>query len=234
MLKRMIVLTVVLVVAVALTGCSGSSKTTGNAKDTSDLAARLGTAKTTIDSAETIELSLSTKSLPDGVTGLLSAKGVGNHSPAFKGDVKVVTGGSSLSAKVVAVDGLVYAKTGFSPLYLKINPETLKAPDPAALVATSGGVSDLLPQTTDLKDGGKTRDGSDVLSAIKGTLPGKAVQSLVPSADPTTDFSVTYRLNKDNELHDVSIKGQFYPDGGSITYTVKVSTSDKPVTISKP
>ena len=58
------------------------------------------------------------------MTGLLSAKGKGNHSPAFDGKVKVVTGGSSLDADVIAVEGKVYAKTSFAPVFLTIDPAT--------------------------------------------------------------------------------------------------------------
>ena len=72
-----------------LPGCQGESDT--KESDTSALQKRLSAARTTIDQAETIDVSLTTKSLPDGITGLLSATGQGNHSPAFKGKVKVVT-----------------------------------------------------------------------------------------------------------------------------------------------
>ena len=212
-------------------GCSSSDKPKAEDKT---LAPRLAKAKATLDAAETLTVSLATKSLPSGITGLLSATGDGNHSPAFKGKVKVIAGGASLGADVVAVGGTVYAKTGFSLAFLEIDPASLKAPDPATLIATSGGISDLLIRTTKLTDGGETRDGSTVLASIKGQLPGAIVKSLVPSADPTKTFTVTYRLTADDQLRDASIKGPFYPNSGNITYTIKVSTSDTPVTITKP
>ena len=100
----------VLVAAVlALSGCSGGDKKDSTA-DTAKLQERLATAKQTLDSAETITISLATTKIPSGVSGLLSAKGQGNHAPAFKGKVTVVTGGSSLGADVIAVDGKVLAK----------------------------------------------------------------------------------------------------------------------------
>lgn len=222
-----------LIAALVLSGCSGSKDAPEKSAD-STLAPKLLKAKAALDSAETLDIDLATKSLPTGVTGLLSATGQGNHSPSFKGTVKVVVGGSSLGAEVVAVDGAVYAKTGFSPSFLTIDPASLKAPDPAALVARTGGISDLLIKTTSLSDTGKTRDGATVLAGIKGTLPGAAVQSLVPSADPTKNFTVTYRLADDGMLHDATIVGPFYPNTDAITYTVTVATSDTPVTITKP
>lgn len=213
-----------------LSGC-GDDKPKAEDKT---LAPRLAEAKATLDDAETLTVSLATKGLPTGVTGLLSAKGEGNHSPAFKGKVKVIAGGASIGADVVAVGGIVYAKTGFSPSFVEIDPASLKAPDPASLIATGGGISDLLIKTTKLTAGGKTRDGSAVLSSIKGRLPGNIVQSLVPSADPTKSFSVTYRLSDKGELRDATVKGPFYPKSRDIAYTINVTTSDTPVTITKP
>ena len=221
-----------LAAALLLAGCQGDSDE--KKTDTSELQKRLSAARTVIDEAETIEVSLVAKSLPDGTTGLLSATGQGNHSPAFKGKVKVVTGGSTLSADVVSAEGTLKAKTSFSPLFLTIDPESLGAPDPAALLDAENGVSQILEQTEGLEEGEQSRDGSDVLTTINGTLPGSVVSTIIPSADETKSFNVTYRLTEDDELRDATITGPFYPGGGNVTYTVKLGTSDEPVTIKVP
>lgn len=223
-----------------LGGCSGSSESSsdggdGGSTDTSALSARLAEAKKTLDDAETIEIDLSTKSVPDGVTGLLSATGTGNHSPAFTGKVTVVTGGASLGADVIATGGKVYAKTGFSPDFAPIDPAQLKAPDPATLLSTGDdGLSQILIKTTDLSDGGQSRDGQDVLTTVKGTLPGDVVATIIPSAAASQSFSVVYRLDGDDQLRDATLSGPFYPGGAKVTYTVAVSTSDTPVTVEAP
>lgn len=215
-----------------LAGCQGGSDE--KQTDTSALAQRLSAARTTIDAAETVDISLATKSLPDGVTGLLSATGQGNHEPAFKGTVKVVTGGSTLSAEVVSVGGTLKAKTSFSPVFLEIDPASLKAPDPAVLLDTEDGITQILEETERLEDDGQSRDGSDVLTTITGTLPGDVVQTVIPSADASATFDVKYRLTDDDELRDATIRGPFYPEGGDVTYNVKLATSDEPVTIKVP
>ena len=215
-----------------LAGCSGDSD--DKKFDTSELQKRLSAARTTIDEAETIDVSLAAKSLPDGITGLLSATGQGNHSPAFKGKVKVVTGGSTLSADVVSAEGTLKAKTSFSPLYLEVDPGSLQAPDPAALLDADNGVTRILEETQGLEEGEKSRDGSDVLTAITGTLTGKLVSTIIPSADESASFNVTYRLTDNDELRDATLTGPFYPEGGNVTYIVKLTTSDKPVTIKVP
>jgi len=221
-----------LAAAVLLAGCGGDSD--DEKADTTELQKRLSAARTVIDEAETVEVSLAAKSLPDGVTGLLSATGQGNHSPAFKGKVKVVTGGSTLSADVVSAEGILKAKTSFSPLFLKIDPASLGAPDPAALLDGENGVTQILDQTKGLEQGEKSRDGSDVLTTINGTLPGSVVSAIIPSADEKKSFNVAYRLTEDDELRDATITGPFYPGGGNVTYTVKLATSDEPVTIKVP
>jgi lipoprotein LprG len=215
-----------------LAGCTGSSD--GDKGDPAKLQARLTKAKASLDNAETITISLATAKLPSGVTGLLSAKGKGNHSPAFDGKVKVVTGGSSLDADVIAVQGKVYAKTSFAPVYLTIDPASLKAPDPASLLDPATGITQILVKTKKITDGGKSRDGADVLTTIKGTLPGSLVKDIIPSAAAGKSFAVTYRLDDKNVLRDATLKGPFYPDGGDVTYTVKLTTSDTAVTIEPP
>jgi lipoprotein LprG len=221
-----------------LGGCTGSSDSSdgagGKGGAGGDLAARLTDAKKTLDAAETISISLSTKSIPDGVTGLLSATGKGNHSPAFTGKVTVITGGASLGADVIATGGTVYAKTGFLPDFTPIDPATLKAPDPATLLKADGGITEILTSTEDLAEDGQSRDGKDVLTTIAGTLPGSVVATIIPSAAADQDFDVTYRLDDDDVLRDATLSGPFYPGGSKVTYTVALKTSNTPVTIEAP
>ncbi len=221
-----------LAAALFLAGCQGESD--DPQADTSELQQRLSAARATIDGAETIDISLTAKSLPDGVTGLLSATGQGNHSPAFKGEVKVVTGGSTLSAEVISAGGTLKAKTSFSPVYLQIDPASLKAPDPAQLLDAESGITQILDATEDLEAGEKSRDGSDVLTTISGTLPGSLVRTIIPSADAASTFTARYRLTDDDELRDATLTGSFYPEVDDVTYTVKLATSDEPVEIKVP
>lgn len=232
-MRTRLVLPVLLATGLLISGCSGSSDET-DGDDTAELSTRLAAAKSTIDDAETIAIKLSTKSLPDGITGLLSAEGKGNHSPAFTGEVTVVTGGASLGAEVIAVGGKVYAKTGFLPDFTSIDPAQLKAPDPASLLSTDDGITQILVETDDLAEGKQTRDGKDVLTTITGTLPGHVVRTIIPSADADGTFTVAYRLDDDDELRDTTLTGQFYPGGGKVSYTVTLETSDTPLTVEAP
>ena len=230
---RAALLPLALVLAVLLAGCTGGGDD-GGSTDTAAVQKRLDAAKKTIDDAETVDVSLTTSSVPDGVSGLLSATGKGNHSPAFEGDVKVSSGGATLTAKVIAVDGTVYADTGLTPGYLTIDPASLKAPDPAGLLDPDSGLTSILASTEDLKTGDQSRDGRDVLTSVTGTLPGSVVADIIPSASRQGTFTVTYRLTDEDELRDAKMTGPFYGEGSKVTYTVKLATSDEPVTITAP
>jgi lipoprotein LprG len=67
--------------SVALTGCSGDDSSAADRSPAQVLAA----ARRTLDRTSGVEIGLRTDDLPDGVTGVESAAGVGTHAPAFDG-----------------------------------------------------------------------------------------------------------------------------------------------------
>jgi lipoprotein LprG len=232
MLRRLTLVLVVLLTGGLITACGPDTSDPQEKRDL--LLERLTEARSKIDEAETINLTLGAKTLPDGTSGLLSATGSGNHSPAFKGTVKVITGGATVTAEVVAVGSEVMAKPSFAPMFLTIDPASLKAPNPAALFESATGFSQLLVETKGLKEGEKSRDGKDILTTITGTIPGSIVRAILPSADTAASFPVTYRLTDDNELRDASITGPFYPGIADVTYDLSVTTSKDPISITLP
>jgi len=226
-----LVLTVALASAF-VAGCSSGDDAPSGAS-AEELASRLESARTTLDEAESLEFSITTAELPSGVTGLLSAAGVGNHDPAFEGDVKVSSGGT-IDAEVVAVDDTVYAKTGFAPVFVPVDPTSLGSPDPADLMRADGGITTLLTETGELQEGEQSRDGSNVLTSITGTAAGSVVKSLIPTADEGADFDATYRLTDDDVLRDAKVTGPFYAGSDAVSYTIEVTASDQDVDITAP
>ena len=227
MTSRALGVVAAVLLVVALGGCRGGSSSSSDEKPDDRLAA----AKKSFDQADYIGFDLSTDSLPDGLDGLLSAKGTGTHAPAFQGEVKVQAA-LDITAPVVAVDGKVYAKLPFSP-YSEIDPAKYGAPDPAALMDTSDGISALFTQTQNAQTGDSTRDGSQVLTEIKGTLPGSAVQGVFPSAG-SGDFDVTYTLTDDDAVDKVKVSGPFYDGYDDVTYTIDLDLNADPVDIQAP
>ena len=68
----------------ALSGCSDDSED-GGGKDGASPEEALAAAKKSLDDTAGVEISLSTKNLPSGVTGITSATGTGVHPSAFEG-----------------------------------------------------------------------------------------------------------------------------------------------------
>ncbi|WP_166376023.1 LppX_LprAFG lipoprotein [Aeromicrobium phragmitis] len=224
-------LVVALAAALVLTACSSEDT---DQPDT-DPSARLQAAADTITAAPAIEFSLATEQLPSGVTGLLSVKGQGNDSPAFQGEARVSAGGTALPAEVVAVDGQLWVKTGFSSEFLTVNPEQLGVPDPAQLVGSGeDSAVSLLTSATDLDEGDEVRDGRDVLTTITGTIPGADVARLLTTADENGDFEAEFRLTEDDVLRDVVVTGPFYAGSDDVTYTLTITALDSPVEITAP
>jgi lipoprotein LprG len=201
--------------ALVLAGCDQ-----GAAHDV-DPTQALATAKTHLDETEGVTLHLGTDKLPAGVSGLLDADGVATHAPAFQGDIKVATSGITAGVKVVAVDGAVYAVLPFTQHYTRIDPADYNAPDPAALMDPEHGLSSLLTEARDVTNGKKERDGDQVLSTYSGTVPGRTVAAIIPSADPGEDFDATFNIDDRERLHEAILTGPFYPQGGDVTYTIE-------------
>lgn len=227
-MRRLGYLFVVLVLGLTLSACKGSdSGSSGKSPQ-----ARLAAAKKTFDTADYIGFTLSTGDLPDGLQGLLSATGTGTHDPAFTGSVKVQTKVADITAPLVAVDSLVYAKLPFVG-WNTIDPADYGAPDPADLMDPAVGVSSLFTATQSPTAGESQRSGDQVLTTIDGTLPASAVKNVFPSAG-TADFSVSYTLTADDAVDSATITGPFYAGSDDVTYTISFDLKADKVAIQAP
>jgi len=180
----------------------------------------LAAAKGHLDETSGVRVLLETVQLPPKVEGIVRAAGVGNHSPAFEGDLKVAAGGVQFDVPVVAAEGKVLAKLPFTTDFVEVNPADYSAPDPAALMAAEGGLSSLLTAATDVEKGDEVRSGEDVLSSYTGVLPGDSVVAIIPGADAASDFAATFTIDEEDRLREAVLTGQFYPDTEEMTYTV--------------
>lgn len=181
----------------------------------------LAAARTTLDETSGVHLTLKTDDLPDGVTGVEAAEGIGTHAPAFEGTITVNLLGQAVEVPVVAVDDTVYAQLPFTSGYQDVDPTEYGAPDPAALITPDQGFSAVLGATEDLEEGESVRGGEDnkeVLTEYTGTVSGEAMTNVIPTA--SGDFDAVYTISGDDELRSASFTGVFYPDSESMTYTV--------------
>ncbi len=220
------------VAMVAVLGACSNSADSSPKKTTA--AQELAVAKTKVDAATSMHLTLRSSGIPASVNGALGADGSGTHAPAFKGTLNARISGFEAKIDVVAIDKLLYVKLPFTTDFAQVDPKTYNAPDPAQLFATEGGITSLMTATVNPVEGKKIRVGPDVLQTITGTLPGASVAKLLNIGDATKTFDVTYGLtDPGGELRTVAMTGPFYP-GATSTYTLTLDKYGAPVAISKP
>ena len=201
-----------------LAGCSDDGSPTSDGASPEDV---LADAKKTLDGTSGVSISLVTEDLPDGVTGITAAEGVGTHAPAFDGTLTVPLAGNEFEVPVIAVDGTVYAQIPLTPGWSDVDPAEYGAPDPADLMSTESGFSSLLTATEDVEEGETVRGGEnndEVLTELTGTVPGDVVANVIPSAEG--DFDATYTVSSEGELREAVLTGVFYPGSESMTYTI--------------
>ena len=219
----------VLAAALVLSGC------TSDARENSDSPEEvLAAAKTTLDETSGVRVSLSTEKLPPTVDGILEADGVGTHDPAFEGDLKVASGGVTADVPVIAAQGKVFAKLPFTTRYVEVDPAAYAAPDPAGLMEPEGGLSSLLTAAEEVEEGRQVRSGEDVLASYKGTVPGDAVASVIPSASPDQAFEATFTVDEEDRLREAVLTGPFYPAADDVTYTITFEEYDTSADITLP
>lgn len=233
--RRLVVAALFALAATGLTGgCTSGGGTPTPTPSEPTAAERLAAAKTKLDAASSMHLSLTSRNLPEQVSGVVSADGWGTHAPAFKGTFQVKVKGVAADSEIVAVDGAVYAKLPFVSIFAKVDPATLGAPDPATLFDRTTGLSSLLTATRNPTIGTKTRRGTEVVLPISGTLEGKAVADLLKVGGADSTYQVTYGLTDPaGELRSVEITGPFFGSATS-TYTLVLDRYGEPVDIKKP
>lgn len=214
--------------ALLLAACSGEEEPEQTPEDV------LAAAKTQLDETPGVRLGLEVDDLPGGVNGLLAADGVATRAPAFEGSITVSVSGVSADVEVIAADGAVFAVLPFTTEYAEIDPADYGAPDPATLIDAERGVSSLLTAAEEVAEGEQVRDGEEVLSAYTGVVPGEAVASVIPSADPQGSFDATFTVSDDDRLTRVVLTGPFYPDAPDATYTIDLDDYGTEQDISAP
>lgn len=209
--------------------CSGDEPA-----DTQSPADALAAAKEKLDATEGVRLDLTTEELPDGVEGVLRARGVATHAPAFDGELTVLFNSVTVEVPVVSVGGTVHAKLPFTTSYAEIDPADYGAPDPAGLLDPDRGISTWLLAAEGVERGEETRSGRKVLTTYTGSLPGDAVSQVIPSADENAAFDVTFRVDEGDLLDSARVVGPFYGNEGQVDYTIRITDYDVAEEITAP
>lgn len=218
-MRRLLIAPAIVLLLAGLAGC-------GSQRDPDDTAAAspadtLAAAKATLDKTAGVSFALTSAGVPSDATALLEGSGILTHAPAFDGKITVQLAGLKPEVPIVAVDGKVYAQVPLTTGWQTIDPSAYGAPDPAALMATTGGLSDWLTATTGVTKGEAVRGGAgnkEILTRYTGTLPVASAKLLVPTV--ATDLKATYTLTDGGELRTVELVGDVYGTGDEETYTV--------------
>jgi len=224
---RKLVVGLLAAVLLVTAGCGGGS----GQHQGKPAAARLAAAKKAFDASPALHITLSADKLPRSVAGLLSAEGQGTHQPGFKGEIKVVQSGLSLTVPVVAVGGKTWAKLG---LWQQVDPKQYNAPDPAGLMSTDRGLSSVLTRATGVGRPTPKRQGSATVTEIDAKVPGTLMAGIVPSADPNSLFDAAFTLDGSDHLVRMALTGTFYPNADDVTYTFTFSGYGSKATVHAP
>ncbi len=228
-------------VALSLTGvaaCSDEEDPQSPGEETSAPTAqdRLDQAYDVLAEAGSVSLLLEGSDLPEEESAyVIKADGSGTTTPpAFDGTITAKIAGVQADVPTVAVDGELFVKLPFSPVFTSVSPESLGVPDPARLFDSEVGVVTLLSQTDSAEFGDQSRVGSDVVQQISGTLSGDLIVDLLNVGTEDGEFDVVYGLIEDDwEVRTVTLTGEFYPPSTS-TYTLTLDDYGTPVTVTAP
>lgn len=194
----------------------------------------LTAAKKQFDDAESVHLTLATKSTPPKGDGVLGANGTLTHQPAFEGTVKVMLGGFNADVPVVSVDGQVHAKLPMTTKYSVINPAEYSSPDPADFADPQRGISGLLLKLEGAEKQGQKRNGSQVLTTYAGTLVGSLVEPIIPSAETDGTYDTVVGVDQKDRITTLKVTGDFFSGAGDVTFDMTFDDYDKAVTIKAP
>lgn len=222
---------VLIALSLSLSGCGGDDEPTSSGKSPQ---AVMEDAKQLFDDADSVHFTMTTDSEPSSGDAVLGADGTLTHQPAFKGEVTVVLQGFNADVPIVAVNDKVYAKLPLTPAYATIDPAEYGAPDPADFADPESGLSALLLELDELKEGERVREGKLVLTSYTGTLTGDLVAQIIPSADEDGSFETVIGIDEDGRVATLQVTGDFFSGDGDVTYDLVFDDYGKNVTISKP
>lgn len=182
-------------------------------------------AKETLDEAAGVRLDIYAVDLPkEADNALVEATGLVVRPDSFDGTGRARVSGFEVDADLRAIGDDFWVR---SPIlgneWTKVDPAQYGIPNPNDLMATEGGLSELLLANEDLAEGESVRGGAnndEVLTSYTGTLPGDAVQDVVSIASGD-GFDMEYLVTSDGQLREIRITGEFY-GSSELTYAVNL------------
>lgn len=219
-----------------LSGCTGGEDEGPGGEDATPEDV-LADAKAELDETSGISLRMSTPDDP-GTDYLSEATGTIVAEPAaFEGSISGrVAGFPGTDIGVVSVDGTVYIDVPIQGWTDQYEPADFCAPDPATLLDPDSGVSSVLTAAEGVEEGESARsedDASVVITPYTATVPGDALQTILPCA-AAEDVESTFEVDGDGFLRSVEVTGSFFEGADAITYTISIDEYDVTQEITAP
>ena len=178
---------------------------------------------------------LGSEGAPKTGTELVGGEGDIARPAAFDGTLKVLAMGSTLDLAVVSVDGTVYAQLPFATGFSVVDPAQFGFGDPGELIDPDTGISQLLAEAESAELGKERRVDGVVVREVTAELPGKLVEQLLTSEDPTRPVKARFSIAVESgELLRAELTGPFFVAEEDATYTLELSDYGADVEITAP
>jgi lipoprotein LprG len=191
--------------------------------------------KAVLDSAPSLHFQL-TSTDAQGTSPLITGgSGDARRPDGFSGRLSVKVSGFAVNIEVVSVAGGFYVKLPTDSAFVRTDPAAYGFGDPALLLGPRQGLSSLLLKCSSSALDADDRYNGEQLHEVRCTLPGRAVATLLTSADPSQDVAAQFGISRDDaQLRRVVLTGPFFNKDKLSTFTLVLDNYGENVSVTPP
>ncbi|MGH9122045.1 MAG: LppX_LprAFG lipoprotein [Acidimicrobiales bacterium] len=191
-------------------------------------------AKTVLDATNAVHFTITSQAVSKSGTNVVGGDGDLARPNQLAGTFQVQLAGFTVSVKVIDVGNKFYAEPPFQTTYTATNPNNYGLGNPADLLSTSVGVSDMLATAEDPTSAGTVRLSGELLDQVHAQVAGKNVPVL-PDLAPSVPVSMLVGIDPTtHQLRQVALTGPFTSTSSSTTYTVTLTNYGESFTATLP
>lgn len=217
----------------AVTLVAGCTSADPAPRSTADPKALLATARTNLNATAGVHIDMVGADIPKDISAVLTARGDGAPTPAWKGRIKLQTKGVEVFIPIVAIRDDVWATLPWNDHLTKIDPAHYKSPNPAMYFDKDEGLSSLLAVVRDPAIGDSQRSGDTILQTVTGTVAAAEIHRVLGVGATTGSYDLTFGIDDGNRLITLRIEGPLFKDT-TCRYDVTFSKYGQNVAIDPP
>lgn len=222
--------TLLLAAVSSVAGCSSAAPAV---RSTADPKALLAAARANLNATTGVHIDMVGADIPKDISAVLTARGDGAPTPAWKGRIKLQTRGVVVFIPIVAIKDDVWATLPWDDHMSKIDPAHYKSPNPAMYFDKDKGLSSLLAVVQEPAIGDSQRSGDVILAAVTGTVPAAEIHRVLGVGATTGSYDLTFGIDDANRLITMRIQGPLFKDT-TCRYDVTFSKYGQQVNIVPP